>query len=54
MNVMDILFGIPRNCCSPAPEVYVTSFLGVTELDRHHEPRTVLSHYAHLVPIPPD
>ena len=47
----------PRYCCSfrsPAPEVYVTSLLGATELEHHHQPWIVLSNYTHLVPIPPD
>jgi hypothetical protein len=53
----EICHGSPRYCCSfcsPAPEIYITGLLGVTELDHHHQPRTVLSHYAHLIPIPPD
>ena len=37
-----------------APEVYVTGLLGVTGLDHYHQPRTLLSHDAHLVPIPSD
>ena len=35
-------------------QFYITGLLGVTELDHYHQPRTVLSDYTHLVPIPPD
>jgi hypothetical protein len=53
----DVIAGAVKCLCvtdSPGTAAHSVHQLRLTELDHYHQPRTVLSHYAHLVPIPSD